>query len=65
MKVRIPVVLNSRGDWNAAGSSFCSVELCIDAAYEGMPPDGKGERLVFITADIPEIKEVEGTVDCN
>jgi len=75
VKVRIAVVVDAKGRWNAAGW-FCGEGAAwdegaiLDAVYTGMEyPDGESlpEQLAWVTAEIPvpeaPVLMIEGTTE--
>jgi hypothetical protein len=66
VRVRIAVVVDDKGGWNAAGWNSAGPQDDIGAARDGHNPDHEivSERVHFVEADIPipEPTTIEGTV---
>lgn len=66
VKVRVALVVNSNGNWNAYGSQWCEdkgPEEAMSFALEGLDEPGHETRF-YLTAEVevPETDEVEATV---
>jgi hypothetical protein len=64
-KIRIAVVMNSRGLWNAVGSSDYTDDQAKGVAIDGQPYDDTGspEHCMFVEVEIPYPENVQGKVD--
>ena len=64
VKVRIALVVNSDGKWNASGWSGAENDEVMECALEGLEATG-GEAEFWITATVPlpEVQEIAGAVE--
>lgn len=71
VKVRIPVVVDTKGNWNAVGWHIGKAQKdgdLLDAAYTGMDDCPEPWQVAWITAEVPvpevhPVLEIEGTVE--